>query len=71
MSASAQQLILSSMENLVEELNRNLKDLQFAVAVFASAAFNYKCESLLKPFPPMFVCDGGDKDIPALVSFYR
>ena len=39
-------------------------------SLFYSALQSYKCDSVLRPFPPRFIDEGDEKDIPALVSLY-
>lgn len=41
-------------------------DLQWSL--FLAALKNYKYDSLLRPFPPMFINENDDKDLNALVS---
>ena len=49
-------------------MKQHVEEVDFALAIFAAAASSYKCESLVKPFPPMFVSDCGSKNIADLVS---
>lgn len=46
----------------------HLAEVDLALTIFSTAVFNYKCDSLVKPFPPMYISSSGDKNITALVS---
>ena len=51
----------------LEYIKSNLTEVDLTLAVFALAVSNYKYESLVKPFPPMYVLSNGNKDITSLV----
>ena len=41
----------------------------FCWSVFSSAVCSYRADTLLRPFPPMFQTEDGEKDLNALVSY--
>ena len=57
-------------DDLLRRLNEDLLGCDVQISLFYSAAFSYRFESILKPFPPMFNSSGDDleKDIELLVS---
>ena len=67
-------------ESVPEQLQRNLLGAEFLVGIFWAAANSFRHDSIVRPFPPMFVEGGagsssgevreveGRKDIEAVVS---
>ena len=73
---------LSPQESVVKQLQQNVLGADFLISVFWSAMSSFRHDSILRPFPPMFVenTGGGDsegreveghKDIEGLVSFLK
>lgn len=66
-------------ESVPEQLQRNTPGAEFLVGLFWSAANSFRHDSIVRPFPPMFVEAGtsggevtegeGQKDIEGVVSF--
>lgn len=54
-------------QQFLNDLKANLLEAEFLLAAFSTAASSYKSESLVKPFPPMFVAGTGEKDVASLV----
>lgn len=64
-------------ETVPEQLQRNILGAEFLVGLFWSAANSFRHDSIVRPFPPMFVEGGaggeategeGQKDIEGVVS---
>ncbi|KAF6040222.1 PARP16 [Bugula neritina] len=57
----------SSIEELVDYLSQHFYEAELSLALFTAAVTSYRCDSLLKPFPPMYIVDG-EPDISALAA---
>ena len=53
---------------VLSRISADLSACDCLVALFHSAASSYRHDTVLKPFPPVFVMKDGTKDIDGLVS---
>lgn len=73
MSAETEESLLSLQEAIISKLRQDSLGAEFLVNIFWSAMNSFRHDSILRPFPPMFVEENseeegeGKKDIEALV----
>lgn len=44
---------------------------EFLWSLFSAAATNFRSDTLLRPFPPPFITEGGSKDLESLVGLFN
>lgn len=59
------------LEQIKEILNRDLAAADMKLSLFISAAISYKQDSLLSPFPKMYLSDKGEKNFERLVNIFE
>ena len=56
------------VDNVLSKVRKDAFAADLQISLFMSALHNYRHDSLLRPFPPGYLHENGEKNIEALVS---
>ena len=56
------------VDNVLHKVRKDPSAADLQISLFISALYNYRHDSLLRPFPPRYLHENGEKNIEELVS---